>query len=416
MPISTMPSVLTREEAVRQALHSNPVLMTVRKQQGYAEAALILAKTYPYNPVYTGYACYNSGPTDAGITNRVFLEQYVSLELELRGQGKHRRAVGAATASRIEWEISHQELATSIAVIRAFNTVLYRQQKLAFLDDGIKLNEQAFEQIRKQADAGKIKKIDLTLARADLDGTRAQRGQTRTTLAIARSELRRLLGTLDDTFAVAGALDVPLPSTDPAAFTQLALDRRADLQAKRAAICEAEATLRLVNANRFGNPSFGPFFEYDPTRVSTVGARLSMPLAIFNSKKAEIRKAQTDVAKIHAEVQTLELQASQDVQAALARLADASHWAEGYQTEVLPNLVQARDELENLFARNDPGVDLARLLTVKRGYLKASENLLDARFEISQAEADLALAVAEPALAIGPMHAVALSTPATLQR
>ena len=50
---------------------------------------------------------------------------------------------------------------------------------------------------------------------------------------------------------------------------------------------------------------------------------------------------------------------------------------------------------------------LVRLLTVKCGYLKASENLLDARFEVSQAE---------PALAIGPLHAIVLSTPAVLQR
>jgi outer membrane protein TolC len=390
-------SSFTREEAVRQALHSNPTLMAARKQHGYAEAALVIAKTYPYNPVYTGYETYATGPNS---DNHVYLEQYISLEVELRGQGKHRRAIGAAAASRIDWEISQQEIAVSVAVIRAFNTVLYRQQKLAFVDENLKLSEQAFEGTRKQAEAGKVTKLDLSLARADLDSARAQRGQTRTTLAIARSDLRKLLGTLDDTFIAAGNLDVTLPSTDPDALTKLALDHRADLQAKRAALGEAEAAVRLVRANRFGNPSFGMFYEYDPTKVVYSGLRLSMPLAIFNTKKGEILKAETDVMKVNAEMLNLELQAAQDVQAALARLTDASKWAEGYAVEVLPNLAGARAELEALAAKNP--AEGARLTSVKRGYLKASESWLDARFEVSQAEADLALAVAEPSLAFGP--------------
>ena len=221
-PVSIVIS-LTREEAVRQALHSNPTLMVTRKQHGYAEAALVIAKTYPYNPVYTGYETYNSG---FAVFNHVYLEQYISLEVELRGQHKHRRAIGAAAASRIDWEISQQEIGVSVAVIRAFNTVLYRQQKLAFVDDNLKLSEQAFEGTRKQAEAGKLTKLDLALARADIDSARAARGQTRTTLAVARSELRKLLGSTDDTFLAAGDLNVQLPSTDHAALTQLALARR----------------------------------------------------------------------------------------------------------------------------------------------------------------------------------------------
>ena len=138
---------LSREAAVHQALQQNPALATIRKQCGYAETALIVARTYPYNPVYTGYAAYNSGQD---VNNRVYLEHYVSLELELRGQRKIRKAVAAATVSRIDWEIAQQEIALSIAVIRAYNTVLYRQSKLAFIDAGIKTNELAFEQVRAQ--------------------------------------------------------------------------------------------------------------------------------------------------------------------------------------------------------------------------------------------------------------------------
>lgn len=399
---------LTREAAVHQALGHNPYLATVRKQSGYAEAALIIAKTYPFNPVYTGYVTGDGGPTSAAITNRVYLEQYVVLELELRGQGKHRKAAAAATATRIEWEIAQQELAVSIAVVRAYNTVLYRQKKLEFIDAGIKTNELSFEQMKKKHDAGAIKATDLMLSRIDLDSAKAQRGQARTALTIARSELRRLLGSLDDSFVVAGDFDVPLPSTDQDALTQLALSQRADLQARRSALCEVEAQLRLVIANRYGNITTGPFFEYDPTRTTYVGARLSTPLAIFNTRKGEIHKAETDVVKVRSEIDQVEMQVSQDVQAALARWTDARKWASAYQADVLPNLTKVREEIEKQFASKDPSVDVARLLTIQRSYIKANENLLDARFEVSQAQADLALSVAEPMLAIGPGHAPAV--------
>ena len=160
---------MSREAAVHQALVQNPALATIRKQSGYAEAALIVAKTYPFNPVYTGYVTGANGPQNAGVTNRVYQEHYVSLELELRGQGKHRKAIASATASRIEWEIAQQEIIVSIGVVRAYNTVLYRQMKLEFIDAGIKTNELAFEQMRKKFDAGNVKATDLMLSRIDLD-------------------------------------------------------------------------------------------------------------------------------------------------------------------------------------------------------------------------------------------------------
>ena len=110
------------------------------------------------------------------------------------------------------------------------------------------------------------------------------------------------------------------------------------------------------------------------------------------------------MARIHAEIDQVELQASQDVQAALARWSDARKWASAYQTDVLPELAKIKDEMEKQFAGKDPALDFGKFLAVERSYLKATENLLDANFELSQAQADLALSVAEPSLAIGPGH------------
>jgi outer membrane protein TolC len=394
--------ILARDAAVHFALQHNPLLRTVRSQRGFAEAAIVIAQTYPFNPVYTGYVSGASGPASAGITNVVYQEHYVTLELELCGQGGHRREAAAATASRIEWEICQQELAVSIAVIRACNAVLYRTKKLGMLDELIRINEAGVEQLRQQVDTGKAKATDLLLARIDLDALKAQRGQVQTALTIARSDLRRQLGTLDDSFLVTGDLDVSMPSTNPTSLTQLALDQRPDLKGRRAAAAEVAANERLVESNRHGNPSIGPYFQYDPLQISYWGVRVNFPIPVINKKEGEIMRARADVNQVHLGVMQLEQQVSQDVLAALGRLADTGKWAHEYSDEVLPRLAQARQELEAKFAANDAGVSLANVLTIQRGHLKAMETLLDARYEVSLAEADLALAAAEPALALGP--------------
>ena len=165
------PSSCPARKLVRYALQNNPYLMVVQQQSGFAQAAIVSARTYPFNPVYAGVLGQNGGPTNAGITNRVFNEHYVTLELELRGQGGYRRAAASATASRIEWEIAQQEMVVSIAVIRAYDTVLYRQKKLDALVETIKLNEQVAEHIRQLFEAGKMKGFDATMARVELDST-----------------------------------------------------------------------------------------------------------------------------------------------------------------------------------------------------------------------------------------------------
>ena len=399
---TTVQGTLSREVALHMALVSNPFLMAVRQQSGFGEAAVVISKTYPFNPVYTGYVTGADGPASANITNRVYNEHYISQEVEIRGQGRFRRAAACATATKIEWEIAQQEMVVSIAVIRAYNAVLYRQAKIGVFEESFKLNEQLFEQVRQGAEQGKVKATDMVLARADFETLRAQRSQIRTTLTVARSELRRQMGLLDDSFVVLGSLDVPLPLLDANMLTDMAVDQRPDLRARRAALVEAENTLNLVRANRFGNPSIGPYYEEDPGRVTYWGVRISAPIPVWNQRNGEILKAQTDVCKVNAEVNQLEVQASLDVRAALARLADASQWAASYDKEVVPALFNAKQDLERMVAKNEPGADPAKLVALQKAFLKAADSQLDAHFEVSQAQADLALAVADPAVAMGP--------------
>ncbi len=83
----------------------------------------------------------DTGPAEAGINNKVFNEHYVRVDLEVRGQGKHRRAAALSALSRADWDIATQEVTVAIATVRAFQTVVYRDLKLKVLDETVRLDE-----------------------------------------------------------------------------------------------------------------------------------------------------------------------------------------------------------------------------------------------------------------------------------
>jgi outer membrane protein TolC len=176
-------------------------------------------------------------------------------------------------------------------------------------------------------------------------------------------------------------------------------------------VSEAEAKLRLQIADRFGNPSVGPSYEFNESRNSFVGVALSAPIPVFNTKRGEIGQRRADLFRAQAELRQTELRVAQDVQAALARLAQGQTWAAAYPAEVLPSLRRAQKQMEQLFAQAEPGVDVLRVIGVQQNLLKAADAYLDARFEVSQAVADLAAAAGDVAIAVGGCLPAAAATP-----
>ncbi len=396
-----VPTTFSADEVVRFALENNPMLQAVRLQRGVAQGGIVIGRTYPYNPVLQSVISGVSGAPSSGITNHTFNATTIRLDVEVRGQFRQRRAASQAVFTRTEWEIATQELATSVAAVRAFNTVVYRRRKLDLLEDTIRFNDEVAGVVKKLVDLGRLRPADLIVARTELDTARAQLGQGLTALAVARSDLRRQLGTLDDSFAVKGELDLPVPTTEFEMLAQAALEQRPDLQARKAMVAEAEARYRLQVADRFGNPYIGPAFELNETNDTFVGVTLGFPIPVFNTRPGEILQTKATLARTLAEVKQFEVQAGQDVQAALARLAEARKWVDSYKGVVLPNLLQAVKDMNKLLEQNDPGVDVIRVLSVQRNYLRAFDAYLDALFELSQARADLAAAVGDPVLSLG---------------
>jgi cobalt-zinc-cadmium efflux system outer membrane protein len=392
---------VAREAMVRWALENNPEMAAIRQQRGIAAAGVVLAATYPFNPVFESRVEGASGPESAGITNVVLNEHKVLLELELHGQRDYREQAAAAAMTRTEWEVAFQEIQLATRVLRAFDGVLYRIEKLRLADERIRLNESAANQILKLREQGKLSPADLILILTEVDDSKAQRGASDLALVTAEYELRRAAGAVGEPFEPEGSLERTAPLVDQDALMSAALERRPDLRAKQAAIAEAEAKVRLETSNRYGNPTLGPSYGLDPTRVSSLGVTLIVPLPTFNTHRGEILQRQAEQARAVLELQQVNVQVQQDVQSAVARLRRAKTLVESYEKQVLPNLRKSLEAVEKLFAQGEPGVDVVRVLEIRRNLLRGRDAYLDALWEQAQAEADLVGAVGDLAMVFG---------------
>jgi cobalt-zinc-cadmium efflux system outer membrane protein len=399
-PAPAPTGTLKLEDAVAWGLQNNPEIAALRQQHGIAAAAVVIANTYPYNPTWTNKLFAVSGPEEAGITNRLALEERVDLQVELHHQRQYRRQAACAALTRTDWEIAFQEENLALRVIRGFNAVLYYDAKLQLVEATVRLNGSTVEKVRR-LQGGTAKATDLILAQSEVDSSRALLGPARGLRLRAAADLRRALGVTDETYQVEGRLGNPVPPPGEAtALVATALERRPDLHARQAAVTEADARVRLARADRLGNPTLGPDFEQNETSVSFIGAQIALPLPVFNRHRGDILQREAEHTRASLDLRTNEILVQQEISAALDRLQNARTSVERYRNETLPNLEKTLKQMEDLFTLS--GGTVLNVIDVQRRLLRARDSYLDALYELSQAQADLAYAVGDPGLAITP--------------
>ncbi len=392
---------LSLDDAVRYALANNPQLAAVRQQYGIASAAVVIAKTYPYNPIWQAAVAPDFGPRSAGVTNSEFIVAKVAIDVEIRGQRGFRQQAAFAALTRTQWEIATQEVTFAVNTVRAFDGLVYRQSKLALTEEFAKLNQKAAAQVKELVDRGTLRPADLILARGDVNDVQSQIGLHRTALWTARRDFARALGKPDLTAIPTGALDRPAPTGEANQLLDSAFEHRPDLFARQTAITEADARVKLQIADRLGNLNIGPMYEYNETSVNIIGLQIGSPIPIFNNKRGEIKQREAERMLAILNLRQTETEIRQDVAAATARVAEARSWMNTYQQDILPDLRKSLDEMDKLFQQGQAGIDVLKVLDVRRKLLRAQDGYLDALLAYSQALADLGLAVGDPAAAMG---------------
>jgi cobalt-zinc-cadmium efflux system outer membrane protein len=392
--------LLSIEASVRQALANNPQLIAVREQHGIAAAGVVIARTYPFNPIYQGIYQEAHGPSGT-VTNPFPQQHQVTLEIELFHQRAYRQQEAFAALSRTDWEIAAQELGFAINAIRAFDAVLYHERTLAVAQEFVRLNQQGADQVKQLMERGSLKSGDLIVSRAEVSDVQSQVIVNQTAVTSARRDYYRALGIVDSTAQPEGTLERLSPIRETAFWLQAANDLRPDLSARMAAVREAEAAIRFQKSNRFGNPSVGPIYATNESQVTFIGAQVQVPIPILNRHDGEIRQAVSQDIQARLTVRQTEVEIWQDVTFAVAKVAETLHLVENYRQDILPSLRKGLEDTELLFRQGQGGVDILRVLDVRRKLLKAEDGYLDALLAYTTALADLAQGVGDASVAMG---------------
>ena len=211
----------------------------------------------------------------------------------------------------------------------------------------------------------------------------------------ARAALNTLLGltTEEDRWSVDAQLRLPVSMEDELADLQaLAQDARLDLIAARQSVVILEDVLGVTRSYRLiGDTRLGVRYEHEDDHSLRIGPTLAMDLPIFNWGGGKVERARAELDQARAEVRRIEIEISNAVRLAHARVTSGRGQVERYRTQLIPQreeVVLRAIEMQNFMI-----IGQFELLLAKREEYDAYQGYLDTLADYWVARAELTQAV-----------------------
>ncbi len=373
-------SPLTLEQVLQIVRDRAPAVAVARARVAEAEARLAGARVrLQDNPVIVAGA----GPR-AGASTDVDIDLGIEQQFDLRGSRAARIAAAQAAVER-ERGIADVVIRASLrdAAI-AFVNVLQREREIAILEGAQAVTRDVLRAAERRYEVGDIAVLDVNVARAaDARATSELRSATAARISAA-GELAALIGISPAGLVTAGDLGMPaLPAIDQ---VRAALLARPELRALDAERREAEADLRLGEAQRRVRLGAAARYEREEGDQIFLGG-LTVTLPAFSTGQ-ELRLAATARARrVDLERAAVRQGAEVRAEAAAAALQQEIAAVQVLEQQALPQL----EENESLARRSyETGqISLAdwlvlrrELLDTRREYLEKLRNAAVARIEL----------------------------------
>lgn len=381
-------SQMTYEEAL-EAARESPRLARLEADVALAEARLVSARTYPYNPDLEVELADRSGregaTTDRGIG--------ISQRLEIAGQRGQRRAAAEAALEAARSSLRQARIEVVGAVANAFAEAAYRRELREIEETEAELARSYAAMVERRLGAGSATAIDLALAQAGL--ARAERS-----VALARGADQEARARLAESVGAGGSASVapagdlpPLVGPPPALedVLVLALDVRGDLAAVEARADLAEARRRLARSLRFPDLSVSARAGREEGD-DVVGVAIGIPLPLFDRNRGGIQEAEAEIAAARSEAEVVRLAVQREVVAAHGRLATALAAREAAEGLGMTALEEGLGLLERSFEAGKIGS--AELLLYRRELVEGRRQAVAAARDAWVAALDLAAATA----------------------
>lgn len=378
---------LTLEAALRLADENRPELAALRHRIGMAEGDAQQAGTWPNPTLSMGLDSYTPGrdnrPPDltaldnmANLVNQAYgtqlwvpgvpesrnpdqLQHVVSISQTMPIWGTQRlaRKAGLLDTERWRHEYERTRLELYSHVKKAFDEVVYQQERVATAVDLDQTLGQILEVTRARVEAGDVAEVELIKGEADYERFTLEVESARTGLNQARIGLARALGNPTRSVqSCAGTALTRLPDVPEATLTKLSEDHP---QAKVWEFAQdaAEAHVAAAESRRWPNPTLGVGYRhYAFTDQDTVDVSLEFELPLFDRKQGEIRSAR-ERAKHEAEsIAAARNAVEEELQQTLAGYASQKRKAEAFRQRVLPRMEEALSIARARFEAGDTGM------------------------------------------------------------
>ena len=252
----------------------------------------------------------------------------------------------------------------------------------------------------QQLRAGTGVGLDVTRARSQFAGTRAQLIAARGERDRARLDLARALGVpLDTRVTLADTLAAPPAGvpTDEAVAVNQALERRADLRTAAEQLAAARQQASAIRAERL--PSVQAFVDDGSTgkavdrrllNTYTYGVQVNVPIFDAFRRQGREQEQQAAISELDVRRRDLETQAAVDVRGSLVDLRSAAEQvgaARERLTLAEQEVTQARDRFRAGVAGNADVVTASQSLTAARtAYVDALSSYQSARVALARAQ------------------------------
>jgi cobalt-zinc-cadmium efflux system outer membrane protein len=386
---------ITISDAVSIFLQQNLQLVAARYDIDTAEAERLTARLRP-NPQLD----ISTSDIPLRFTGPLIKEQTydygVSQTVELGGKRSKRIAAADANAElargifqTVVWQLTND-------MKRKFYTALLSESLLKLAQENQKTFAETLKQTAELYKAGEIsglelKRLEVEKLKFDTDVANSQRDYE-----VAVRDLRVTLGgdyqAMD--IDVAGTLDYQPYDFSPDELRADALAARPDLKAARLGERAANASIRLQNALRIPDLTFGAGVEHVPLGTSTFNVGVGVTLPLFDRNQGERAKALIDRKRAQTQQQLLTNQVSGDVDKALVAFQLQKRRVELYRAGVLTKV----DEIQNLteFALKAGESSTLELLDAVRTRRDTLASYYQALFDYQMSLLDLELATATP--------------------
>ncbi len=337
-------SLVTIDEAAREAIDHNLTLVAERYGVSVAQARILAARLRP-NPVFT----YNAMLPDRVIydNNVNPIEHVVRTDVIFEGGGKRERRIDVAESARsvAELQLINTMRTIVLDVQSAFIDVVLATNNLAVARESLDAFNALVQVNTERVRTGDLSQVEL--ARSRLAALQFQNDvrQQASKLVIAQNKLKVLVGrTGANPIEATGELRRDTQPVDCDALRRRALARRPDVEALRRDQARSTAEVRLQIAQ--GRADYTVSGEFHRQRAphdiagNEYGVSVSVPIPILNRNQGEIERARQEQQQIAARIRALEAEVVNEVQAAYEEYTASRDVVQSIETQML---AQARD-------------------------------------------------------------------------